>query len=74
MAESYFYQCLNTETSTQSNKGYTTETLSILLWDALDRNHFYFLFLLFSDFIGNLFLFFFSFLLDDKEARDIAVT
>ena len=33
-----------------------------LLWDALDRNHFYFLFLLFSDFIGILFFFFFSFL------------
>ena len=25
----YSYQCLTTETSTQSNKGYTTETLSI---------------------------------------------
>ena len=37
-------------------------------------NNFYFLFLLFSDFIGILFFFFFSFLLDDKEARDIAVT
>ena len=29
MAESYFYQYLHTETSTQSNKGYTTETPSI---------------------------------------------
>jgi len=35
-----------------------------------------FIFLLFSDFIGILFFFFFffSFLLDDKGARDIAVT
>jgi len=33
---------------------------------------FLFLFLLFSDFIGILFSF--SFLLDDEEARDIAVT
>ena len=33
-------------------------------------NNFYFLFLLFSDFIGILF----SFLLDNEEARDIAVT
>ena len=32
-----------------------------LLWDTLDRNNFYFLFLLFSDFIGILFLFLFSF-------------
>ena len=48
----------------------------VLLWDALDRNNFYFLFLLFSDFIGILFSFPFSFLffLDDEEARDIAVT
>jgi len=29
MAESYSYQYLNTETSTQGNRGYTTETLSI---------------------------------------------
>ena len=29
MAESYFYQCLNTETSAWGNKDYTTETLSI---------------------------------------------
>jgi len=37
---------------------------------------FIFIFLLFSDFIGILFFFFFffSFLLDDKGARDIAVT
>jgi len=35
-------------------------------------NNFYFLFLLFSDFIEILF-FLFSFLLDDEEARDIAV-
>ena len=26
---SYFYQCLNTETPTQNNRGFTTETLSI---------------------------------------------
>jgi len=43
-----------------------------MLWDALDMNNFYFLFLLFSDFIGILFSF--SFLLDDEEARDIEVT
>jgi len=43
-----------------------------MLWDALDMNNFYFLFLLFSDFIGILFSF--SFLLDDEEARDTAVT
>jgi len=43
-----------------------------MLWDAWDRNNFYFLFLLFSDFIGIFFSF--SFLLDDEEARDIAVT
>ena len=29
MAELYSYQYLNTETFTQNNKGYTTETLSI---------------------------------------------
>jgi len=40
-----------------------------LLWDAWDMNNF---FLLFSDFIGILFSF--SFILDDEEARDIAVT
>jgi len=45
---------------------------SHLLWDTLDINNFYFLFLLFSDFIGILFSF--SFLLDDEEAHDIAVT
>ena len=37
-------------------------------------NNFYFLFLLFSDFIGILFSFSFSFILDNEEARDIAVT
>ena len=26
---SYFYQCLNTETSAQSNRGFTTETPNI---------------------------------------------
>ena len=45
-----------------------------MLWDALDINNFYFLFLLFSDFIGILFSFSFSFLLDDEEACDIEVT
>ena len=45
-----------------------------VLWDALDMNNFYFLFLLFSDFIGILFSFSFSFLLDNKEACDTAVT
>ena len=34
--------------------------LYLLLWDALDMNNFYFLFLLFSDFIG-IFVFFFFF-------------
>ena len=29
MVESYFYQYLNTETSTQDNRSYITETLSI---------------------------------------------
>ena len=43
-----------------------------MLWDALDMNNFYFIFLLFSDFIEILFSF--SFLLDDKEAHDTAVT
>jgi len=42
----------------------------VLLWDALNMNNFYFLFFLFFDFIG----IFFSFLLDDEEAHDIAVT
>ena len=37
-------------------------------------NNFYFPFLLFSDFIGILFYFYFSFLLDDEEACDTAVT
>jgi len=43
-----------------------------VLWDAWDMNNFYFLFLLFSDFIRILFSF--SFLLDNEEVRDIAVT
>jgi len=46
----------------------------LMLWDAWNMNNFYFLFLLFSDFIGILFSFSFSFLLDNEEARDIAVT
>ena len=37
-------------------------------------NNFYFLFLLFSDFIGILFYFYFYFLLDDEEVQDTAVT
>ena len=45
----------------------------VLLWDAWNMNNFYFIFLLFSDFIGILFSFSFSFS-DDEEARDIAVT
>jgi len=45
-----------------------------MLWDAWDMNNFYFLFLLFSDFIGILFSFSFLFFLDNEEARDIAVT
>jgi len=45
-----------------------------VLWDALDMNNFYFLFLLFSDFIGILFSFPFLFLLDNEEAHDTAVT
>ena len=45
-----------------------------MLWDTLDMNNFYFLFLLFSDFIGILFSFSFSSLLDDEEACDTAVT
>jgi len=50
------------------------EKLNIVLWDALDMNNFYFLFLLFSDFIGILFSFSFSFLLDNEKARNIEVT
>ena len=45
-----------------------------LLWDALNINNFYFLLLLFSDFIGILFSFSFSFLLENEEVRDTAVT
>jgi len=45
-----------------------------MLWDTLDMNNFYFLFLLFSDFIRILFSFSFSFLLDDEEAHDKEVT
>ena len=44
-----------------------------VLWDTLDMDNFYFLFLLFSDFIGILFFFFFLFS-DNEEAHDIAVT
>ena len=45
-----------------------------LLWDALNINNFYFLLLLFSDFIGILFSFSFSFLLENEEVCDTAVT
>jgi len=45
-----------------------------MLWDTLDMNNFYFLFLLFSDFIEILFSFSFSFLLDKEEAHDNDVT
>ena len=38
------------------------------------HEQFYFIFLLFCDFIGILFSFSFSFLLDDEEACDIKVT
>ena len=34
--------------------------IGLLLWDALDINNFYFIFLLFSDFIGILFSFSFE--------------
>jgi len=54
------------------HSGHLSCNTSYVLWDTLDINNFYFLFLLFSDFIGILFSF--SFLLDDEEARDIAVT
>ena len=47
---------------------------SRVLWDALNMNNFYFLFLLFSDFIGILFSFSFSFLLNNEEACDKEVT
>ena len=39
-----------------------SHTFTAVLWDALNINNFYFLFLLFSDFIGFLFLFLFLFL------------
>ena len=46
-----------------------------VLWDALNMNNFYFLFLLFSDFIGIFVFFFFLFsFLDNKEVCDIKVT
>jgi len=58
-AKLYSYQCLNTETTTQGNKSYTTETPSISYSRYLSRmkevdlnfsiffSHFYFLFDLF---------------------------
>jgi len=46
----------------------------VVLWDALDMNNFYFLFLLFSDFIRILFSFSVSFLLNNEEAHDKEVT
>jgi len=48
--------------------------ISLVLWDTLDTNNFYFLFFDFSDFILILFFFSFLFLLDDEEACDTAVT
>jgi len=45
-----------------------------LLWNALNTDNFSFLLFNFSDFILILFCFVFDFLLDDEEARDIAVT
>ena len=50
------------------------EQLRKVLWDAWDMNNFYFLFLLFSDFIRILLSFCFLFFFDDEEARDITVT
>jgi len=44
---------------------------SILLWDALDINNFYFILFYFSIL---LFFFFFFFLKNDEEARDNEVT
>jgi len=55
-------------------KDKTLKMVEYLLWDALNKNNFLFLFLLFSDFIGILFSFSFSFLLDNEEARDTEVT
>jgi len=48
--------------------------MACMLWNALDMKNFYFLFLLFPDFIRILFSFSFSFLLDDEEAHDKEVT
>jgi len=49
-----YCQCLNTKTSTQSNRGYTTETVKII-----DSGlHFYFLFSLYFIFIFRLFFLF----------------
>jgi len=43
---------------------------TLMLWNALDTNNFYFIWFYFSDFI----LILFCFLLDDEEARDTIVT
>ena len=42
-------------------EGFAMVARPLLLWDALDMNNLYFLFLLFSDFIGIFVFFFFSF-------------
>ena len=59
---------------TQEISSFSTEFIEKILtlsWDALDMDNFYFLVLLFSDFIGILFFFSFS---NDEEARDKEVT
>jgi len=61
-----------TSVDSQKGDGIDNTFYCRVLWDALDMNNFYFLFLLFSDFIGILFSF--SFLLDDEEACDKEVT
>jgi len=52
-------------------KNAAAPTIAIVM-GCLGHGQFLFYFILFSDFIGILFSF--SFLLDDEEARDIAVT
>ena len=47
---------------------------NILVMRHFDINNFYFLFLLFSDFIGILFSFLFLFLLVNEETCDMVVT
>ena len=67
-------KCLQSLNTIFMTKDKTLKMVEYLLWDALDKNNFLFLFLLFSDFIGILFSFSFSFLLDNEEARDTEVT